>query len=85
MDMYHTKLILDFNLYEQKIIKFIDDLSLYIGILNKDDSNNIENFSLDVSFNNVNYSINIQNETFFKEEKKGDVLIIRKPYNNIYI
>ena len=41
MDMYHTKLILDFNLYEQKIIKFIDDLSLYIGILNKDDSNNI--------------------------------------------
>ena len=79
MDMYHTKLILDFNLYEQKIIKFIDDLSLYIGILNKDDSNNIENFSLDVSFNNVNYSINIQNETFFKEVKKGDVLIIRKP------
>ena len=70
IDEYKPKLILDFSLFKQKNIKFISDLALYIGILDTTVLNNNENFTLNISFNNVDYSLNIQNETFFKDVKK---------------
>ena len=68
--LFKPKVILDFSFFKQKNIKFTNDSALYIGILDTTVLNNNENFTLNISFNNVDYSLNIQNETFFKDVKK---------------
>ena len=82
---YKPKVILDFSLYNQKNINFINDLALYIGIIDTTELNSNKNFTLNVSFNNEPYSLNIQNEIFFKDVKKNDILTIKKLNKNIYI
>ena len=82
---YKPKIILDFSLYKQKNINFITDLALYFGIIDTTELNSNENFTLTFSFNNEDYSLNIQNEKFFKNVKKNDILRIKKPNKNIYI
>jgi hypothetical protein len=77
------KLILDFSKYNKKIISFISDLNLYIGIFGLTELN--ENWCVNFSINNQNYSLNSQNNTFFKEFRNSDILIIEKPDINIHV
>ena len=72
-------------MYKQKNINFITDLALYFGIIDTTELNSNENFTLTFSINNEDYSLNIQNEKFFKNVKKNDILRIKKPNKNIYI
>lgn len=45
---------------------------------------NEEDWYLKFSINNENYSLNIQNNTFFQEVKKTDILKVEKPDKNIH-
>ena len=45
---------------------------------------NEEDWYLKFSINNENYSLNIQNDTFFQEVKKTHILKVEKPDKNIH-
>ena len=85
MNKYNKKLILDFSVFKQRKITFESNLSVYIGIINTEESNSNKNITLDISYNNEDYSLNIQKEIFFNEVKQNDILIIKKPDKNIYV
>ena len=76
------------NEYSKKLqrkIIFESNLSVYISIINIEESNLNENITLDISYNNEDYSLNIQKEILFNEVKQNDILIIKKPDKNIYV
>ena len=82
MNSKSKKLILDFSKYEQKKITFESDLPLYIGILNSPELN--EDWILNFTINNISYSLNFINDTFFQKVNMNDTLIIEKPDKNIH-
>ena len=77
------KLILDFSENKQKKIIFESNLPIYIGILNSSELN--KDWILNFSINNENYSLNYENNIFFKEVTNNDILKIEKPDNNIHV
>ena len=77
-----NKLILDFSKYDKKIITFESKLSLYIGILNSQEMNDI--WSLIFYINEEKYTLNNTNDTFLYEFKANDILKIEKPDTNIH-
>ena len=79
------KIFLDFSKNKRKIITFEKELPIYISIMNSSNLSENENWILNFSINNVNYSINYPNNSFFKEFKKSDILIIEKPNKNIHV
>ena len=82
---YTTKTFLDFSRSNKKLISFDSDLTISIGVLNSSELIKIENWTLNFIINYENYTINSQNDTFIKEVKKSDILLIEKPDNNIHV
>ena len=76
------KLILDFSKYDKKKITFQSNLSLYIGILNSQETN--DNWNLNFYINDDKYTINNTNDTFFHNFNDNDILKIEKPDTNIH-
>ena len=76
------KLILDFSKYDKKKITFQSNLSLYIGILNSQETN--DNWNLNFYINDDKYTINNTNDTFFHDFNVNNILKIEKPDLNIH-